>query len=324
MIRLKKLNNATIESHKASLRAVTLSNLGLEFAKLPASMKAAGFAPALEAYLRNNIDALLLGNPSILRKHIRQIKNNFPWFHNYAILNPSRRSKKQYNAEIASVVLAVRKSFDYDSFSRARTTWGAYTLVKAYDLRLCPYCNLNHVNCHQDIGSKKLSTKKLEMRPPLDHYYPRANYPYLGISLHNLIPSCHQCNSGIKLQNDPLTSKLPHPFHFPRNAIEFTLDNILKYDNPVTLDAIKVRINSKRNLADRHINFFLLIERYDWYAHEIQDMHNRYRSYVDAASVLTPSLRNMVLGFRETESENRALGICLTSIFNKFLLTLSK
>jgi len=43
------------------------------------------------------------------------------------------------------------------------------------------------------VGEKNKDNYDLEM----DHYYPKADYPYLAISIFNLVPSCPTCN-GIK------------------------------------------------------------------------------------------------------------------------------
>lgn len=321
MIRLKRIDTSILEKHRTALEAVTRNNITTEFAGAPIIQLGSKTTTTLELekYLKDNIAQLLTGSVTELRAHIRKIENEFPIFHSYALKNPSKRSK-DYEVEKTAILHAIRKAFNYDDFSDARSPWGAYLLVKAYNLRLCPYCNLNHINFHHNVlVRKKKGMRQLEMRPPLDHYYPRSRYPYLGISIHNLIPSCHQCNSGVKLQDDPLMEKIPHPFKFPDKAIKFRLDNILAYDKPVALKDIKINIEARRDVVRRHIEFFALPERYQWYAHEVQDLHKNYRSYVDADSPLEPALRNMVLGFKEADREERALGICLNSIFDHLL-----
>ncbi|QDG70197.1 hypothetical protein [Janthinobacterium tructae] len=320
MIRLKRINATILSKHLAALEKLTLENIDTEFANIPIiPLGINNTTLELKIYLEDNISSLLAGSVAEIRRCIREIEDKFPIFHSYAQKNPSARSKN-YDHDKTYILHAVRKSFDYDDFSKSRSQWSAYLLVKAYDIRLCPYCNINHVNFHYDVlPKKKSSVRKLEMRPPLDHYYPRAKYPYLGISIHNLIPSCHQCNSGVKLQDDPLSEKLPHPFKFPEKAVKFRLDNILAYDRPVALGDIKINVEARREVVRRHVDFFALPERYQWYAHEVQDMHNNYRSYVDADSPLEPALRNMVLGFKEVDREERALGICLNSILEHLL-----
>ncbi len=59
------------------------------------------------------------------------------------------------------------------------------------DISTCYYCNIDFVNMYNTrIGKKNKFT--------LDHYYDKATYPYLALSLYNLIPSCYTCNSKLK------------------------------------------------------------------------------------------------------------------------------
>ncbi len=51
---------------------------------------------------------------------------------------------------------------------------GAYALVQEVGARVCPYCQLHHVNYHMPAGKQTFS-----LRSPLDHL-PRS-YPYLAV-----------------------------------------------------------------------------------------------------------------------------------------------
>lgn len=64
----------------------------------------------------------------------------------------------------------------------------AYRLVNRLKAETCPFCN-------------RIYTKTLMkgsdgggIRPELDHFYPKSKYPYLAVSLFNLIPICSYCN----------------------------------------------------------------------------------------------------------------------------------
>ncbi len=61
----------------------------------------------------------------------------------------------------------------------------AYWLQSQLCVRVCPYCNR--------IYTTTLYGKK-RIRPDFDHFYPQSRYPYLAVSLFNLIPSCNICN----------------------------------------------------------------------------------------------------------------------------------
>ena len=48
----------------------------------------------------------------------------------------------------------------------------------------CPYCNRTYI----------YTLSKDNVRPDYDHYFPKSKYPYLCVSMFNLVPSCKQCN----------------------------------------------------------------------------------------------------------------------------------
>lgn len=72
--------------------------------------------------------------------------------------------------------------------------WGAYEFLRRLKVRYCPYCNAETVYA---IEVRK-SGKDVPIRSALDHFIPHAEYPFLGLSLYNLVPSCYRCNSQIK------------------------------------------------------------------------------------------------------------------------------
>jgi hypothetical protein len=59
------------------------------------------------------------------------------------------------------------------------------------NISTCYYCNIDFVNTYNVKGGKK-------NKFTLDHYYDKSTYPYLALSLYNLIPSCYTCNSKLK------------------------------------------------------------------------------------------------------------------------------
>lgn len=105
----------------------------------------------------------------------------------------------------------LRKIFDYDDFVDSDLPkWGAYKFTQLLNINTCPYCNRQYITTfdRKDILREvkklkiykwKLITKvKGKTRPELDHFYSQNDFPYFRISLFNLIPSCHICNSNFK------------------------------------------------------------------------------------------------------------------------------
>ena len=59
--------------------------------------------------------------------------------------------------------------------------------VKDLDIKVCPYCNRNYILNFQIKG-------KVNATAQLDHFFDKKKYPYLAISIYNLVPSCGTCN----------------------------------------------------------------------------------------------------------------------------------
>jgi hypothetical protein len=80
----------------------------------------------------------------------------------------------------------MRKLFLYEKFAYAKSGWNAYALCKRIPYKICPYCHINQ------IGTYVSATKSY--RPNLDHFFCHQLYPFLALSLSNLVPSCEKCN----------------------------------------------------------------------------------------------------------------------------------
>ncbi len=74
--------------------------------------------------------------------------------------------------------------FNYNYYQRERLVDFAGYL----NIRSCPYCNSQYtfVVKENDLSSKK--------KFQYDHFYPQKKFPFLSISMYNLIPSCANCN----------------------------------------------------------------------------------------------------------------------------------
>ncbi|AZF47911.1 HNH endonuclease [Pseudomonas sp. R2-7-07] len=113
---------------------------------------------------------------------------------------------------------ACKKLFDYDCFAQKDSkSWNAYKLCMTSKYTMCPYCQQSlAVTIYKDKKSKSL-------RPTLDHFYPKHKYPYLALSLYNLIPSCHPCNSSLKSTANFYEKEHLHPYE-DAEAIQYSLD----------------------------------------------------------------------------------------------------
>lgn len=82
--------------------------------------------------------------------------------------------------------------------------WSAYAYVLSLKIKVCPYCNRNYI--------LPLYSENGKMRADLDHFFAKNKYPYLSISIYNLVPSCKYCNSSLKGKQEFTYEGNFHPF----------------------------------------------------------------------------------------------------------------
>lgn len=84
---------------------------------------------------------------------------------------------KQYSDDLYDHV------FRYEAFSNHPDI---YRFVKMLGVEVCPYCNRQYITT--------VSNDSKPIRPQLDHFKNKKEYPYFALSINNLIPSCGVCN----------------------------------------------------------------------------------------------------------------------------------
>lgn len=109
---------------------------------------------------------------------------------------------------------------DYKIYDDFRKVW-AKKLVALSNVKVCPYCNRNFIVNFSETGTTV----------ELDHFFPKDDYPYLAISLYNLIPSCHTCNHmkhKKKLKIYPYKESINEYFQFSHKLLKlpYTVDNL--------------------------------------------------------------------------------------------------
>ena len=76
-----------------------------------------------------------------------------------------------------------------------KSDWGAFAYIKMLNVRYCPYCNAETV---YTVRTQKADGRLGLYKSALDHFLPKSAYPYLALSLTNLVPACFRCNSQLK------------------------------------------------------------------------------------------------------------------------------
>ncbi|MQA36791.1 HNH endonuclease [Rugamonas aquatica] len=321
MIKLKYFDQTVVDTHLKKLSDHAKKRLGDLISKKLDAATLTHVPPAdlndLVVYFRSKVKDIVVAKPAELREFITATSLKLGWLE--IILAKDAEDRDDWEKDIVSGLQWV---FDYGAFSRWKhPKWGAYELVEKYNLRICAYCHTSHLNFH--FHSEK------DMRPPLDHFYPRSRYPYLGTSLYNLIPSCYQCNSTIKGDHDPLAKALTHPFEIGNKSVQFRMrlaggERLPR--NPVKMTAKQIEIEVTGIGACRtSVKFFILPQRYQWYKREIAEVYSRVLSYRDLGGTLEnlAGVKRLVYGFREEEAQDYALGICIKDIADSLILSYS-
>lgn len=162
----------------------------------------------------------------------------------------------------------LREIFYYDDYDR----WDAYSLASDLKVNTCPYCNRIPTYTLGNSQDKKT-------RPQFDHFFDKARYPYLSLSIYNLVPSCSICNSSFKHSKEFNLNDHFHPYikGFDCEKIKFTLeikniDDILSImDNSLRIPNYKInfKCNPSKTLPKNIVDFGLI------------ELYNYDKSYTD-------------------------------------------
>ncbi len=130
--------------------------------------------------------------------------------------------------------------------------------VEKNKAELCPFCGL------LDIKSKRL-----KVRDAFDHFLSKDVYPFISVSTANLAPMCYDCNSGYKLQQNPIEKsgkrrKAFYPLSGEKTDVIITIDintTVIRKIKPLDIQ-IKFSAKKKKAEAERWAELFGLEERY--------------------------------------------------------------
>jgi hypothetical protein len=104
--------------------------------------------------------------------------------------------------------LLSEKIFNYSKFRSSRFCL-QYLRSLSFDEVFCPYCGYQPVEL---VGVNTANGDPEKALLDLDHFFSKAEFPYLAISLFNLIPCCHTCNSRYKLTKEFGFNTHIHPY----------------------------------------------------------------------------------------------------------------
>ncbi|WP_370391075.1 hypothetical protein [uncultured Winogradskyella sp.] len=162
-----------------------------------------------------------------------------------------------YNrATLTSFGHIVKSIFGYENY---RDNGNAKTNFAKLNLNYCPYCNKQPLEQIKKTDNLTGASRILALHQ-LDHFYPRARYPYLAVSFFNLIPGCSPCNTDLKLEKDFNIVSHINPFHKSFNDyFRFRLSKVVVN----TFNEVELEIDNKKPHSDNSIVDFELLQRYN-------------------------------------------------------------
>ncbi|MEH7110640.1 hypothetical protein V7083_23210, partial [Bacillus sp. JJ1764] len=210
-------------------------------------------------FLRKIRYQILLGTPQQHQRIILHIHKNYS-----SQLRKDIKKGKTKHSKASVLNNELKTIFNYNMFTRADNTegWCAYELLNKINIQVCPYCNRQYITT--------LYTKRQKTRAQLDHFFDKATYPFLAISLYNLVPSCAVCNSSLKGQKKFFVNTYIHPYIDSfGDKYRFTLDLADNIESLITKKG-KINISFRSNTRDsnferkarNNIKVFLLEQLY--------------------------------------------------------------
>ncbi|WP_156368629.1 hypothetical protein [Duganella sp. Leaf61] len=208
---------------------------------------------------RDFFDEVLAGSADLLRKIIvsppenldlikNDIKNRFP-DEIFFTLNGAKKVQSGFGILLSETI------FNYRKF-RSSAFCLRYLQNLSFNEVYCPYCGDKSVEL-VGITSTRDEEHPEKALLDLDHFFSKSEFPYLSISLFNLIPCCHTCNSTYKLTKEFGLDTHIHPF-------AECFDEHFLFSIERTLHGRKVAISpSIPNAKDLSVSDFDLRTRYE-------------------------------------------------------------
>ncbi|PMG51152.1 hypothetical protein [Vibrio splendidus] len=238
----------------------------------------------------------------------------------------------------------LRKVFNYKAFISKKNiesnlsnvnskNWCGYQLAYHLGSRVCVYCNRNYTNTLRIDNMGKV-------RPQLDHFYPKSKYPYLAISIYNLIPSCSTCNTSLKIDTDMLDDNYEDLYLNPyekmisdKIKLKISLssaDNIRQRYSKISSTRLDVKFDGVRTGSPtaNSIELFKLEDIYKLHKEEFMDileLVNSFsnRSFQEIESIIgidgetrTKMRHELINSLKPLRPKDRALGKAMIDLLN--------
>ena len=167
------------------------------------------------------------------------------------------------------------KLFHYEKLYKG--DWNRHELLSLMGIEVCPYCQRNYISNYEGYEENNKKTKTKKTTAHLDHFYPKAHYPFLALSLYNFIPSYQVCNSVFKKAKEVQNSIYLYEEGFDELGVKFKTSKEVIYeilgeknfDFSVEIDCKNIEDKEKENKVKNSIKNLGLDKVYE-------KSHNQY------------------------------------------------
>lgn len=175
-----------------------------------------------------------------------------------------------------------------------------HDFIKNIDIDTCPYCNRSYIY---------YLSKNKEIKPEIDHFFPKSKYPFLAMSFYNLIPSCQTCNGfGAKEEKDPLIEGLINPYLLKNSDFSFTFEPVSSRIISTLLDKNSIKVKIIKNIPG-HLDVFKLKELYELHSdHVVELIFKSKIKYSDTYRTYLEKYKEKGLEFNDNEIDRMILG----------------
>ncbi|MGB3751080.1 MAG: HNH endonuclease [Arcobacteraceae bacterium] len=192
--------------------------------------------------------------------------------------------KESVGEKYSSQTNLMKQFFNYDKKSasfNAKTSCFQGKISKFFEeeveVHTCYYCNIDFINTFK-------KGKETKNAFTLDHVLEKADYPFLALSLYNLVPSCYVCNSKVK------DSKIKFDDCSPTNK-NFDFNDKVKFKSFLINPNLQIEkeedfyiklIESYSSQYDTYIESLNLNDRYDYHKYKVIEMIKKREDYPDS------------------------------------------
>lgn len=231
------------------------------------------------------LDDLLVGDVGAQLRIIQRVKSDS--LENFNKLTGGKANRLHYNDgdeldDFNALMheIFVKRSFEGDKAAVYAKPLDKDEFVKNLEIRICPYCGRAYI--YRVV--KKGKNGDVSVKPQLDHFLPKSNYPFLAMNYFNLIPCCTQCNlAPCKVDNDPLDGSrqqvtyLMHPYDFDETMVRFIYE--MKAPDTYKPESFDVLVGYQSKVHKIGYNrFFALDKLYAGHKVEVCNMFWRRRA----------------------------------------------